>query len=434
MSESSLPGVRESHNLRLLARSTLNGAPNTGEGTAMKVTDDGRYLFYIANEHPPIAMSILDVTDPSSPEVVWQLPTEHDRVRGNSLAVHGDTLVMASQVLEPGEKPAGVFIFDISDPVNPKQISFFDTSGPESRGAHLVTTMDGEFLHVSTGAADFIPNPPVKDGGGRMDAELKQIKGGHQGRDDQFYMIVDIRDRENPKEVGRWWLPGQRVGDSEVIERHKEYDFAFRVHHALSYPERPDRAYLGYIDGGMIILDISDKSNPTMVSRLDYHPPMPGFTHTVVPLFERGLAVVADEASGDSGEDWPKRVWIVDISDETKPLIISSLPVPHNFEELHAEGGRIGAHNIHENEPEPGSAKLQNTVVATWFTAGVRVYDIRDPFTPKEIAYFIPDTPEGQRGSRMNDVFVDDRGIIYGLDRRNGGVYILEYTGDIPLD
>lgn len=434
MNKASLPGVRVEHNLRLLAHHTLDGAPNTGEGIATKVTKEGRRLLYVANEHPPVAMSILDVTDPGEPELVWQLPTVHDRVRGNSLALNGDLLVMASQVLDPGQKPAGVFIYDISDPMKPVEVSFFDTSGPHSRGVHLVTTMDGEYLHISTGAADFEPKPPVRHSSASTSEELGAIKGGHAGRDDQFYMIVDVRDRQNPKEVGRWWLPGQRVGDEETIERHREFDFAFRVHHALSYPERPDRAYLGYIDGGMIILDISDKANPQMISRLDYHPPMPGFTHTVVPLFERGLAIVADEASGDSGDDWPKRVWIADISDEERPLIISSLPVPDDFDALRAEGGRIGAHNIHENEPEPGTARLVNTVAATWFSAGVRLYDIRDPFTPREIAAFLPETPRGQRGSRMNDVFVDDRGIVYGTDRKYGGVYILEYTGDVPLD
>ena len=42
------------------------------------------------------------------------------------------------------------------------------------------------------------------------------------------------------------------------------------------YPQRPDRAYAAYIDGGIIILDIADKAYPKMISRLDYHPPLPG--------------------------------------------------------------------------------------------------------------------------------------------------------------
>ena len=39
----------------------------------------------------------------------------------------------------------------------------------------------------------------------------------------------------------------------------------------------------------MIVLDIADKAHPKMVSRWDYHPPNVGFTHTVVPFFERNL-------------------------------------------------------------------------------------------------------------------------------------------------
>jgi hypothetical protein len=170
------------------------------------------------------------------------------------------------------------------------------------------------------------------------------------------------------------------------------------------------------------------------VSRLDYHPPFPGFTHTVVPLFERDLLVVTDEATGDEGLDWPKRLWMIDARVETNPVMISSMPVPEGFDELHRVGGRIGAHNIHENEPEPGAAKLLNTVVATWFSAGLRVYDTSDPFTPKEIAAFLPETPAGQRGCRISDVFVDDRGIIYAADRARGGLYVLEYTGSHPLN
>jgi len=184
----------------------------------------------------------------------------------------------------------------------------------------------------------------------------------------------------------------------------------------------------------MIILDISDKSDPQFISRLDYHPPLPGFTHTIVPLFDRGIALVSDEATGDEGTDWPKRYWIMDIRDETNVVMLSTFPVPEDFDELHRVGGRIGAHNLHENEPLPGSAQLVNTAVATWFSAGLRVYDIRDPFTPKEIGAFLPETPEGQRGCRISDVFVDDRKYIYAADRSHGGLYILEYDGPIPLD
>jgi len=409
-----LPRVRVEDNLRLIGHHSLGEYSNVGEGMAMKITDDGQRLLYVANERSPGAFSILDVTDPTQPELLWQLATEHADCRANSVAIHGDTLLMAKQSEIIGAQPAGMHVFDLSTPTRPEQIAFFDTSGPHSKGVHRVSFMDGRYAHLSTGAADFEPK--------------------HDPKDHQFYMIVDLADRTDPVEVGRWWVPGQRKGDDEDIVRHRDHDFGFRVHHTMVYPQRPDRAYLGYIDAGLIILDISDKSNPQLVSRLDYHPPLPGFTHTIVPLFDRGIALVSDEATGDEGTDWPKRYWVFDLREETNPVMISSFPVPEGFDELHRVGGRIGAHNLHENEPLPGSAVLVNTCVATWFSAGLRVYDIRDPFTPREIAAFLPETPPGQRGCRISDVFVDDRGYIFAGDRSRGGLYILEYEGSIPLD
>ncbi len=405
-----LPPVRIEHNLRLIGHNNLGAGPNAGEGLAMKITPEGRRLFYVAHENPPLAMSILDVTDPTRPEIVYQSEVPHDGIRGNSLAIHGDTLLLAAQSKEPGMQPAGFTVYDLSDPIQPREVAFFDTSGPHSQGCHFVSLMDGRYAHITTGAADFEPNDP---------------------RDHQIYMIVDLQDRANPREVGRWWIPGQRKGDPEgPLKRHEpRYDFGYRPHNTLCYPEQPDRVYLGYIDGGIIILDISDKSKPRQISRVDYHPPFPGFTHTVVPLFGRGLAIVADEATGDTGADWPKL-----LREETNPVIIATMPSPANFDEFHTIGGRIGAHNIHENDPEPGSAILKNTVVATWFSAGIRIYEISDPFRPNEIAAFLPETPAGQRGCRISDVFVDDRKYIYAADRARGGIYILEYTGDVPLN
>ncbi|HSF21287.1 MAG TPA: hypothetical protein VLA81_04540 [Burkholderiales bacterium] len=406
--------VRIAHNLKLLAQHDAGGAPNLGEGMAMKIKNGRRYM-YIAHEHHPACFSIFDVTEPAAPKMLWQLPLPHKNVRGNSLAMRGDILIQAYQVNKAGLKPAGFQVYDISKPAEPREIAFFDLSGgPASQGVHYVSFMDGRYAHITAGAPDFEPKHP---------------------KDHQFYMIVDLANPSKPTEVGRWWMPGQRKGDpGELPPRHVDFDFAYRPHHTLCYPERPDRAYIGYIDGGIVILDISDKARPKLISRLDYHPPFPGFTHTVLPLFDRNLLVVTDEATGDHGLDWPKRYWMVDMRVESNPVMISSMPTPENFEELHKVGGRIGAHNIHENEPEPGSAKLQYTVATTWFSAGVRVYDISDPFRPEEIAAFLPETPEGQRGCRISDLFVDDRGIIYAADRARGGLYVLEYTGKRPLN
>ena len=81
-----------------------------------------------------------------------------------------------------------------------------------------------------------------------------------------------------------------------------------------------------------------------MISRVDYHPPFPGFTHTVMPICNRDLLIVSDESTVDHTNDHPKLVWVMDNRDEKNPVIISTflLPDPGPFKNTQ---GRFGAHN-----------------------------------------------------------------------------------------
>ncbi len=392
-------------NLRLISHHGLNGYGNIGEGLALHQRSNGQRVLYMAHESAPKDITAVDVTDPANPRLVAQTELPHREMRSNSLAVVDNILLVAYQVARPGLSPAGMGIYDISNPGEPRRIGFFDTSGPHSRGVHCLWCVDGRYAHLSTGAADFTPT---------------------NSKDDQFYMIVDIGDPTRPTEVGRWWIPGTRVGDhAPPPTRHPQFDVGFRIHNANVYPQRPDRAYLGYIDAGVIILDISDLSRPRMISRLDYHPPLTGFTHTVMPLFDRGLLVVSEEAANyQNCEDWPKLVWIVDAREENNLVMLSSLPM--NKEEFCGKPGRYGAHNIHENLPVPTSFISENLIFCAFFNAGLRVHDISNPFRPEEVAYFVPPVPEGAAANSVNDVYVDENQLIYAVDRLKGGLYILE--------
>ena len=62
-----------------------------------------------------------------------------------------------------------------------------------------------------------------------------------------------------------------------------------------------------------------------------------------------------------------------------------------------------------------------------WFAYGLRVIDISNPHALKEVAYYMPDVPEGSERVQSNDVTVDNRGLIYLLDRVRG-LSILERT------
>ncbi|HET9271861.1 MAG TPA: hypothetical protein VFO31_26970, partial [Vicinamibacterales bacterium] len=377
----SLAGLRaqtaaESRNVVLVAQNDLNGNGDGGEGLALQQFPDGRKILYLAHEAPQRCLSVIDVTKPEAPVMVNQLPSPSPGVtRCNSLGLSGTVLAVANQAAKAGGKTAGMWVLDVSSferiqsatSLDDLKLSFFDTSGPHSRGVHNLWFVDGEFAHLTTGMADFTPT--------------------HE-QDDQIWVTVDLRDPRKPREVGRWWLPGTRKGDrclpGCLPKRHAPFDDGYRPHQIEIWPDHPDRAYVAYIDGGAMIFDVSGlaqvksgraaRYTPRLIGRREFHPPFPAWTHTFQPMFARKLAWASDEDVMDNCKDAPKLVWLLDIRDETNPVIVATAPLHPNDGELCARGGRFGAHNIHPNFPGPLYANLQNTTVSTWFNGGVRIY------------------------------------------------------------
>jgi hypothetical protein len=409
------PAPREAKNLRIIGHTDLNGLGNGGEGLDLEQYPDGRRVMFYAHTDGPTCFTTIDVTNPRAPKVLAQVPTLSPEVRCNSLGVSGTTMVVAQNTDLPGQPGGGALVYDVKDPAKPVQLSYFNTSGGESRGAHYVWFVDGQYAYLSSGSADFIPAVPPRG-------------------DDQFLMIVDMRNPRSPKEVGRWWMPGMRKGEPGApLPRTKTKD-GVRMHSAYVSPERPDRVYAGFIDGGIVIIDIADKTKPKLVGQRSWYPVTPGYIgHSFLPIFERQIAIVTQEANKEACADWPKPIWTVDISDETHPKEITQFPYPAGLEEF-CKDGRFGAHNIHMNRPKKTAAKLTQTVVASFQNAGVRVYSIADPKKPVEIGVLVPTAPSGKmKDITINDVYVDEKGLIYAADRTGGGLYIIEYTGQTPL-
>jgi hypothetical protein len=297
----------------------------------------------MAHESAPKNFTAVDVTDPRKPKVILQTDLPHNTVRSNSLEVVGNIMAVAYQTQTWGGEPAGVELFDISRPEAPGSISFFDCSSPWSRGVHQVWFVEEGWLTCAGPLKDYQPK---------------------ERWDDQPFLMLDVSDPSKPREECFWWYPGTRVGDPEPAPpRHPRFDQGWRAHNTNVYPERRDRAYLGYIDGGTMILDIADHGAPKLVSHWNPSPPQNGFTHTVMPLFDRDLLIVSDECVRDLGEDWPKRVWVVDARVETNLVPLSSLPMPP-VEEFAPRGGRSGAHHVHEPRPGP-SFRSSEIIVGT---------------------------------------------------------------------
>ena len=97
-------------------------------------------------------------------------------------------------------------------------------------------------------------------------------------------------------------------------------------------------------------------------------------------------------------------------------------------------GGRFGTHASNENMTP---IYYKRIMFFAHFNAGIRAVDIRDPYHPKEIAYYIPALTKnadsrciklenGQERCKTaiqtNNLEVDDRGYIYAVDRANNGL------------
>jgi hypothetical protein len=183
----------------------------------------------------------------------------------------------------------------------------------------------------------------------------------------------------------------------------------------------------------MVVMDVADRTAPRLITHRNWSPPFGGGTHNCLPLPDRDLLVVLDEAVLDNQEDGEKLIWVFDNREPSNPISISTFRSPDEADYKN-KGGHFGPHNIHENRP--GSYVSSERIFATYQNAGIRIFDIKDQYRPVEIAAFVPPKPAQLVDKRPNrpqviqscDIFVDRNGLIYSNDY-NGGLFILEYTG-----
>jgi hypothetical protein len=364
--------------------------------------------------------SVIDVRDPVKPKTLAFVAAPKN-TRSHHLQIHGDILIAvngpniwamqqyASQVdyyaksLADSltiDKPfgAGVRVFDISNPATPREISFLAMPG---LGAHRIWWVGGRYAYASVHLEGFI---------------------------DHVLAIIDMANPAKPALVGHWWLPGMWRAGGETPPA--SFGKRTALHHMIT---AGNIGYAAWRDGGYTIHDISDPVKPKLLSHHNYSPPFGGGSHTPLPLPNRKLLILGEEATTASCANGIAYTWVIDVRAPENPVSIATLPTPDE-EDFCAKGAKFGPHNMHENRP--GSFVSEDLVFATYHNAGLRIYDVRDAFQPKQVGYFVPPPPETIVDQRPNplkviqscDVFVDANGVMYMTDT-NAGLYILQYEG-----
>lgn len=291
---------------------------------------------------------------------------------------------------------AGLAVYDISQGDAPREIGFMPVDGG---GIHRVWYTGGRWAYASA----------------LLD-----------GFSDYIFITIDMSDPCHPREAGRFCLPGMHVAANETPLWPAERRYG--LHHPIVHG---DTAYCAWRDAGLVMLDVVDRSAPKLITHRNWSPPFGGGTHNCLPLPDRDLLVILDEAVLDHQEDGEKFIWLFDVREPSNPVSISTFPGPRETG-YRQKPGHFGPHNLHENRP--GSFVSSQLIFATYQNAGVRAFDISDPYRPVEVAAFVPPQPTRLMDHRPNrpnviqssDVFVDAQGLVYSTDY-NGGLYILEF-------
>ncbi len=211
---------------------------------------------------------------------------------------------------------------------------------------------------------------------------------------DHMLVIVDMKEPAKPEVAGKFWLPGMNVaaGEKPTWPKGKRY----ALHHALV---AGNLAYSAWRDGGLAVIDVGDPAKPSLVSYRNWDPPFGGGTHSPLPLPDRNLLVVADEANFADCKLGLRYIWIFDVRVPANPVSIATMPIPDEADYC-KKGGNFGPHNLWENRP--GAFLSSEIIFATLHNAGVRAYDIKNPFAPREIGYFVPPNPARMFDPRPN--------------------------------
>jgi len=389
--------------------------------------------------------SIVDVTDPARPRYLAHIPgapgageqggAQMARVcdrggRSYLLRTYGNAVPSSAHE-----------VWEVSDPAKPRKTSTV-VSG--------LTSTHKNWWECETGIAYLVSGDLVKK-------EPQQL-GPSGWRTWRMTKIYDLSDPAKPVFVRDFGLAGQEPGSTGPIP----------VEHGLHGPiVLGNRVYFAYGTSGEGMLQIVDRQkllsgpkeptaanlNAPEISRLWMSPNWGG--HTAFPILKvpiadwapntkdnvRDFVFMVSESIANECREARHASFVVDITTETRPFSVATFQVPESKGSFCRRGGRFGPHSSSESFAPVFYRKL---VFVAYFNGGVRAVDVRDPYAPREAAFYIPATTErtaercaetnGTRRCKVaiqtNNVEADERGLVYLADRANTGLHIVRLTGE----
>ena len=416
------------HNLNLIAE-----VPDVRYGQPQMMTiGDKRFILG--------GREIIDVTDPKKPVVVNRKAPRGQVAYNQNLkkwlimepvAGEGRDQDFLQKAKDWRDHPdlkktwVGVIFYDMTDPRKPVEISRWQTTGI---GIHS----DGIYY----------------DGG-----RYAYLRGSPEGTRGQWpfhiyagiLQIIDVSDINNIKEISRWWVPGQMMDEQKEFEAWPEagpdwtlgaeWSKDLKYHQAMLHgpcivPKRVEdggtRGYCSWGAHGFITLDFSDIMKPKQVGRFDHSPPFDSGipVHTAYPILERKLVFINPEDTHQDCGDGFSPPFIIDIRSEAHPVSIATIPLPKPppeapYTDFCYRGHRFGVHNAQEFKA-PGEPRA-DLMAYTWFSGGFHLYDISNPFQPREIGWLLP--PQGERRGTESVLIEWDRKLIHVF--ADSGLYVL---------
>jgi hypothetical protein len=287
----------------------------------------------------------------------------------------------------------------------------------------------------------------------------------------RILQAYDMSNPEQPRHIRDFGLVGWQPGapepfpPAEIAGMHQPFAVGNRIY--VGY-EHTEHGIMQILDRDKFLTGIPGAADPMAptaenlaypeIGRLE----MSSFwgVHTAKPIYDvsvsryeddpefsqRDFLIIVSEASGGGGAGGgrcrgPRDImFMVDITEEEKPVPVSTFQVPKEPGGYCNKNGRFGPHSLHDAFH---SGFDKSMAILAYFNAGIRAVDIRDPFRPVEVAYFVPEITENTidsctqvQGARhcekvisTNNVNIDDRGYIYAVDRAHTGLHIVELTG-----